>query len=96
MMIITPMIKSTISVEIMISAIANVYKYSLKNTVVTESMISTSQVTFPSITMCPQYKPEYALSKTSGTKNLTEYYENLLNIKKDVISISQPYTTTEG
>ena len=46
--------------------------------------------------MCPQYKPEYALSKTSGTKNLTEYYENLLNIKKDVISISQPYTTMEG
>ena len=86
-------------VAFMSSVIANVYKYSLKNTVVAESTKRASEVIYPSITMCPEYKKEYALSKTSGTKNLTEYYESLLNmshIKNDIKSISQPYTTNNG
>ena len=83
----------------MSSAILNVYKYSLKNTVVAERTQIASELTYPSITMCPFYNPEFAISKTSGTKNLTEYYESLLNttqIKKDILSISQPYNTKNG
>ena len=86
-------------VAFMSSFIANVYKYSQKNTVVAESTKSASEVICPSITMCPTYEKEYTHSKTSGTKNLTEYYESLLKmsqIKKDVVSISQPYTTKNG
>ena len=86
-------------VAFMSSVIANLYKYRQKNTVVAESTRSASEVIYPSITMCPNYEKEYALSKTSGTKNLTEYYEILLKtsqIKKDVVSISQPYTTKNG
>ena len=81
------------------SIILNVDKYSLKNTVVTESTRSAAEVVYPSITICPVYKGEYALSKTSGTKNLTEYYDSLLNvsdIKNFLISISQPYVSKNG
>ena len=86
-------------VGFMSSVIANVNKYTQKNTVVAESTKSASKVIYPSITMCPKYNHEYALSKTSGTKNLTEYYKSLLKtsqIKKDVVSISQPYTKDNG
>ena len=81
----------------MSSATLNVHKYSQKNTVVAESMRSASGVIYPSITMCPWYTPEFARSKTSGTKNLTEYYDsNATQIKKDIVSISQPYNTKNG
>ena len=86
-------------VAFMSSVIANVCKYASPKTVVTESTKSASEVIYPSITICPFYKNEYARSKTSGTKNLTEYYEDLLNakqIKKDITSISQPYLTKNG
>ena len=86
-------------VAFMSSVIANVCKYASPKTVVTESTKSASEVIYPSITMCPFYKYKFARSKTSGTKNLTEYYENLLNmaqIKKDILSISQPYITKNG
>ena len=86
-------------VAFMISVIANINKYAYPKTVVTESARRAMEVIYPSITMCPFYKNEYAHSKTSGTKNLTEYYENLLNmaqIKKDILSISQPYITKNG
>ena len=86
-------------VAFMSSVFANVKKYSQKNTVVAESTKTASKVIYPSITMCPRYEKEYAISKTSGTKNLTEYYESLLNmsqIKNDVVSISQPYTKKNG
>ena len=86
-------------VAFMSSVIANVYKYSQKNTVVAESTRSASEVTYPSITMCPRYNLEFAVLRASGTKNLTEYYESLLRatqIKKDIISISQPYITKNG
>ena len=83
----------------MYSAEQNVHKYSQKNTVVAESVRRASEVIFPSITMCPWYTYEQALSKSSGIKNLTEYYESLHNteqIKKDIVSISQPYNTKNG
>ena len=86
-------------VAFMSSVIANVYKYSQKNTVVAESTRSASEVTYPSITMCPRYNLEFAVLRASGTKKLTEYYESLLRatqIKKDIISISQPYITKNG
>ena len=84
-------------VGFMSSVIANVNKYTQKNTVVAESKRSTSGVIYPSITMCPRYTPEFARSKTSGTKNLTEYYDsNATQIKKDIVSISQPYNTKNG
>ena len=94
------MVNLALIVAFMSSFIANVYKYSQKNTVVAESTKSAlEEVSYSSITMCPWYNHEYALSKTSGTKNLTEYYESLLKttqVQKDVVSISQPYTTKNG
>ena len=83
----------------MSSAALNVQKYSKKNTVVAESVRSASEVFYPSITMCPSYTSKFVHSKNSGTKNLTEYYESLQNtaqIKKDIVSISQPYNTKNG
>ena len=83
----------------MSSAALNVQKYSKKNTVVAESVRIASEAFYPSITMCPAYYPKFAHSKNSGTKNLTEYFESLHNnaqIKKDIVSISQPYNTKNG
>ena len=76
------------------SVVENIIKYKERRTVVAQSTKSASDVVYPSITLCPRYKYEYALSKTSGTKNLTEYYQSTVNmslIRKDVIKISQPY-----
>ena len=81
------------------SVVQNFLKYNSKRTVVALGVKSALDVVYPSVTMCPKYKYEYALSKTSGSKNLTEYYENLVTtplIRKDVVSISQPYMTQDG
>ena len=81
------------------SVVENFIKYNEKKTVVAQSLMSVSDVVYPSVSICPQYKYEYALSKTSGTKNLTEYYDNILNmslIRKDIVEISQPYSTMNG
>lgn len=74
--------------------IANLGKFSKNNTVVVESMKRISEVTYPSFTMCPWYVERFAWSKFSRSKNLTEYYESLLNakqIERDIISIWPPY-----
>ena len=81
------------------SVVNNFIKYKERKTVVAQSIKSASDVVYPSITLCPHYKYEYALSKTSGTKNLTEYYESILKmslIRKDIVEISQPYRTKNG
>ena len=77
----------------------NVLRYNQMNTVVVESSRSTLEVIYPSITVCPTYSSYHALSKNSCTKNLTEQYENLMkmsHIKKNVMSITQPYFTKNG
>ena len=76
------------------SLVQNVTKYKEKNTVVTESEKSTSDVVFPSLTMCPLYEFKFAFSTTSATMNMTEDYEHILNtsrIRKDIVEISQPW-----
>ena len=73
------------------SLVLNVIKYKEKKTVMSQSVLSIYDVPYPSITLCPMYDYAYARSITSGTKNLTEYYESLQLmslIKKDIISIS--------
>ena len=92
-------VTSVLIILFLCSVVKNFLKYSGKKTVVAHGIKSALDVVYPSVTMCPKYKYEYALSKTSGTKNLTEYYENLKTtplIRKDVISISQPYMTQDG
>ena len=74
--------------------VLNLGKFIKEDTVVVEGMKSISEVTYPSFTMCPWYDERYAWSKYSGSKNLTEYYESLLNatqIKRDIIAIKQPH-----
>ena len=81
------------------SVVNNFIKYKERKTVLTQGIKSASDVVYPSVSLCPGYKYDYALSQTSGTKNLTEYYENTLNmslIKKYIIQISQPYMTKNG
>ena len=76
------------------SVIENIIKYKEGKTVVAESTMSASDVVYPSITICPRYKYEYALTTTSRTKNLTEYYQSIVDmslIRKDIVEISQPY-----
>ena len=76
-----------------------VIQYNERKTMLSQSTRMASRVIYPSVTMCPVYKHEFALSKTSGTKNLTEYYESLHSrslIKDRIISISQPYKTENG
>ena len=78
------------------TVIQNIVKYKEKKTVVAESEKSISDVAFPSLTMCPHYKYEYSLSTSSATKNMTQDYENILNmlrIRKDIVEISQPLKT---
>ena len=87
---------SILTILFLNSVFQNVLKYKEKKTVVAESEKSTSDVVFPSLTICPLYKYEYALSKTSATMNMTEDYENILNtshIRKDILEISQPSKT---
>ena len=77
----------------------NIRRYNQMNIVVVESSRSTLGVIYPSITLCPPYSDKHVLSKNSSKKNLTEQYENLINmshIKKNVVSISQPYVTKNG
>ena len=77
----------------------NVLRYNQMNIVVVESSRSTMEMIYPSITLCPTYSDKHVLSKNSSKKNLTEQYENLINmshIKKNVVSISQPYITKNG
>ena len=74
----------------------DIEKYNEKKTVVAESEKSTSDVVFPSLTMCPLYKFKFAFSRTSATMNMTEDYEHILNtsrIRKDIVEISQPFKT---
>ena len=88
-----------LGVMFLYSVAKNFIKYKEMKTVLTQGIKSASDVVYPSVTLCPGYKYEYALSITSGTKNLTEYYVNILNmslIRKNIIEISQPYRTRNG
>ena len=88
-----------LSVLFLYSVVHNFMEYKEKKTIVAPSVQSAAAVVYPSVTICPGYKYEYALSKIPGTKNLTEYYEiitNLSLIRKDIIQISQPYATKNG
>ena len=81
------------------SGIENVIKYKEKKTILTHSTRSASEVIYPSVTLCPHYDYNFTLSKTLGTKNLTEYYESLRShslIKERIIYIYQPYNTENG
>ena len=85
-------VTSALIVIFMISAIANIRKYCQKNTVVVESLRSASEVTLPSVTMCPRYIEDFILDKNSCSKNLTECYDDLLKmaqIEKDIKAIWQ-------
>ena len=92
------MVTSVLSAMFLYSVVKNFIKYQEGKTVVAQSIKSASDVVYPSVTICSRYKFEYALSKFSGTKNLTEYYENILNmsLRRDIIQISQPYRTKKG
>ena len=88
-----------LSVMFLYSVVTNFTKYKEKKTVVAPSVKSAAEVVYPSVTLCPLYKHEYALSIIPGSKNLTEYYDiitNLSLIRKDIKRISQPYTTKNG
>ena len=87
---------SILTLLFLYSLVQNVIKYKEKKTVVAESEKSTSDVVFPSLTMCPRYEYKFPLSTSSATKNMTQDYENILNmlrIRKDIVEISQPLKT---
>ena len=81
-----------LSLIFLYSLVKNVIKYNKKNEQVLQSVMSVNAVPYPSITMCPYYTKVYFSNITSGTKNLTEYYERVQSmspIKKNILSISQ-------
>ena len=83
---------SILTIIFLNSLVQNVIKYKEKKTVVAESEKSTSDVVFPSLTMCPRYD----FNTTYATMNMTQDYENILKmsrIRKDIVEISQPFKT---
>ena len=51
---------------------------------------------FPSLVIVPEYSYEYAIPRITGTKNLTEYYENRETIADRILMMQQSYETENG
>ena len=71
-------------------------KFSEKTIGETLSAKKAAKMNFPSIYICPVFKQNYYKSHNSKSKNLTEYYESVPNIRDIILSIKQSYETKNG
>ena len=71
-------------------------KYTEERIGETQGTKKAEEMFFPSLHVCPIFNETYSKERTSGTMNLTEYYENRPRIEDLVLGVEQAYETKNG
>ena len=78
------------------NVIRSLDKFTSKRIGETHSTEKAEKMFFPSLHVCPEFNKTYSRRRTSGTRNLTEYYENRPRIDDLILKVAQTYETENG
>ena len=73
-----------------------IHKFTIKQIGEIHGTKRAAEMFYPSIVIVPMYDHRYAYSRTTGTMNLTKYYENRERIADKILMLQQSYESENG